>query len=64
GAAGGMQKSLPRRQACHAIRSLRRIKMFPSGAVVTATGKVTGLLAPLILPGFENCAATSKTKRE
>jgi len=38
--------------------------MFPPGAFVTATGKMTGSVAPAVSPGSENCAATSKTKRE
>jgi hypothetical protein len=63
-----MQKSLPQGsppgQAIHAIQSLRRTMMFPSGAVVAATAKIVKLWASLISAGSENCAATSKTKRK
>jgi hypothetical protein len=52
GAAAEMQKGLPKGQARHATRSMRRTKMFPSGAVVTATGRTIELIAPAVFSGF------------
>ncbi|MDE1158956.1 MAG: hypothetical protein PW791_11935 [Neorhizobium sp.] len=65
--AAHLHKGLPPgnagRQACHAKRSLRRIKSIPSVRVAAATAKKEEPEASLILPCSEKRAATLKTKQ-
>jgi hypothetical protein len=60
----GLPQGSPLGQARHATRSLRRIKMIPSGGSVAAAAKTTERWGSLISAGSEIGAATSKTKRE